>query len=243
LTGRSRAASVIGTLKESEMPQFRPSGVALNLSAAVLACIVASPAWSANSVFTTESSFAAAAGAASIESFETTAPRARSTAPLTTARFTLTGGATPIGVQSGVDNPEPAFGAVATDGVRFVSVYLPNQPQGTLVFDLLTPAKAFGFNITDVGEASGVVTLRTDTGAYAAGINVATYPPTFGNGNVQFFGLTQDLAFSRVFLTVTGLDDAYGLDKIYITAVPEPTTALLMGLGAAALWMRGRRGR
>jgi hypothetical protein len=225
---------------ETPMPVCRLPVLCVHFSALV-GCAVAGSALAADSVFTNEGSFAAAAGAAAIESFETTAPRLRSTAPLVTSRFTLTGGATPIGVQSGVDNPEPAFGASATDGLRFVSVYLPNQPQGTLVFDLLTPAKAFGFNITDVGEASGVVTLRTDAGAYAAGINVGTYPPTFGNGNVQFFGLTQDVAFTRVFLTVTGLDDAYGLDKIYITAVPEPTTALLMGLGAAALWMRRRR--
>jgi hypothetical protein len=221
------------------MPVFRLPALGVHL-AALLACAAASSAWSANSVFTTEGSFVAAAGAASIEGFETTAPRVRSTAPLTTSLFTLTGGATPLGVQSGVDNPEPAFGAVATDGVRFVSVYLPNQPQGTLVFDLLSPARAFGFNISDVGEATGVITLRTDTGAYATGINVASYPPTFANGNVQFFGLTQDQPFTRVFLTVTGLDDAYGLDKIYITAVPEPAAAVLLVMGLAALATRRR---
>jgi PEP-CTERM motif len=200
----------------------------------------------ANATFVTEGSFAAAAGAFSIESFEATAARVRSTSALVTPLLTVTGGTAPIGVQSGVNNPEEAFGAVATDGVRFISVYLPNQPQGTLVFDLAAPTTAFGFNITDVGETSGAISLRTDTGAYAGGINLATFPPSFGNGNVQFYGLTQDLAFSRVFLTLTGVDDAYGLDKIYVssvTAVPEPAAVMLMGLGLAAVVLKARRKR
>jgi hypothetical protein len=201
----------------------------------------AGAAQAADSTFNTESSFVAAAGAALIESFETTAPRLRGTAPVATPRFTVSGGATPIGVQNGADSPDPGFGALATDGQRYLSVYLPNQPQGTLQFDLTQPATSFGFNITDVGEATGVITLRTDAGAYIGGINLASFPPTFGNGNVQFFGLTQTLPFTKVFLTVTGLDDAYGLDKIYTTAVPEPASAWLLVLGLTALLTKRRR--
>jgi hypothetical protein len=197
--------------------------------------VCAGAAHAADSTFNTEASFVVAAGAAVIESFETTAPRSRSTAPVTTPRFTVSGGTTPIGVQNGTDSPDPGFGALATDGQRYLSVYLPNQPQGTLQFDLTQPSTSFGFNITDVGETTGLITLRTDTGAYIAGINLASFPPNFGNGNVQFFGLTQTQPFTRVFVTVTGLDDAYGLDKVYITAVPEPATALLMVLGVATL--------
>ena len=108
-------------------------------------------------------------------------------------------------MQSAINSPEEAFGAVATDGVRFASVYLPNQPQGTLVFDLAAPATAFGFNITDVGETAGAISLRTDTGAFVGGINLATFPPSFDNGNVQFYRPTQNLAFSRVEKVLQGI--------------------------------------
>ena len=170
--------------------------------------------------------------------FADTAARVRSTTPLTTSLFNLAGGTTPIGVQDDLNNPEDAFGAVATDGLRFLPVYLSNQPQGTLVFDLTSSATPFGFSITDVGEVSAAINLRTNTGAHANGITVSTFPPGFGNGNVQFYGLTQDQPFSRVFLTVTGNDDAYGLDKIYVTtavsAVPGAAAALLMAAGLGA---------
>ena len=130
----------------------------------------------ANDTVRVESGFTAATRSALIESFEPAALRVRSTALSVTSLFNLTVGSTLIGAQRGVNNLEEAFGALATDGLRFVSVYLPNQPQGTLVFDLTSSATTSGFNITDVREIAGVITLRSDTGAYAAGINVVTFP-------------------------------------------------------------------
>ena len=98
-------------------------------------------AQAAQTTLLTESGFVAAASAVSIKSFEATTARLRGMAALITPLLTLTGGTTPIGVQSAINSPEEAFGAVATDGVRFASVYLPNQPQGTLVFDLAAPPR------------------------------------------------------------------------------------------------------
>jgi len=203
----------------------------------------------ADATYGSEASFVAAVAGATIESFETLAARMRTVAPVLTAGFTVSSSTTPVGVQSGVDTPEAAFGAVATAGTHFLSVYLPPvgnvlQPQGTLVFDLAAPATAFAFNITDVGEVAGVVRLATNAGAYAGGVDLVTYPPTFANGNVQFVGLQQSVPFTRVSLTVTGLDDAYGLDKVYVlTAVPEPASALLLLAGGALLAARRRPNR
>lgn len=40
---------------------------------------------------------------------------------------------------------------------RYLTAHLPNQPQGTLRFDLASPGTVFGFNIMDVGEVTGTV--------------------------------------------------------------------------------------
>jgi MYXO-CTERM domain-containing protein len=194
----------------------------------------------ANAVFTTESSFVAAAGATVIESFETTATGVRSLSPVTTPSFVVAPQApsdAPIGVNGGPNTPNMGFGAAATDGVRYLTVYLPNAPQGALVFNLAAPTTAFGFNIIDYGEATGgLLSIATDFGAYSGGTQLASYSTGLANGNVQFFGIAQDQPFTRVVLTATGLDDAYALDKVYLSApVPEPASAALALAGLAGL--------
>lgn len=207
---------------------------------ACAAALLALPqaAHAANATFNTEASFLAAAGSTQLESFETLAPSLRSNATVVAPLFSLTGLTAPIGVQSAADSPNDGYGATATDGTHYVTVYLPNQPQGTLRFDLVSPSTVFGFNIVDVGEISGTLSLSTNSGAFTSDQILATYPPTFGNGNVQYFGLTQDQPFTQVFLTVTGLDDAFGIDKVSVSAVPEPTSALLLLSGLVALRRR-----
>jgi hypothetical protein len=209
---------------------------------AVLACstvcaALPSVAAAADALFSTEASFVAAAGSTLLESFETVAPVLRGNAPVVAPLLTLTALTAPLGVQSAANTPNDGFGATATDGTRYVTVYRPNQPQGTLRFDLASPSTVFGFNIMDVGETNGSLSIRTNSGAFSSDTVLAAYPPTFGNGNVQFFGLTQTLAFTQVFITVTGNDDAFGIDKVLVNAVPvpEPATALLLLGGLVAL--------
>jgi hypothetical protein len=146
-------------------------------------------------------------------------------------------------VQSTSASPEPGFGSFGTLGPAYAFVYLPNQGQGTLRIDLAAPATAFALDLTDVGEVEGVINLRTNVGAFAAGVNVATFPPTFANGSAFFYGLTQNVAFTQIFLTVSGIDEAYGIDNVRVAVVPEPVTLALWGLGLGALALRRRRDR
>ena len=167
------------------MAQFSPAAVAF--AAAFFACLSwALPASAANTGYTNEASFRAAVPLAMVESFESLAGSVRSLSPVVAPLLTVRPGIAPIGVQTAPDTPNPGFGAFATDGTHYLSVYLPNLAQGTVMFDLASPTKGFGLNLIDIGETAGTVTLTTDTGAFAAGTVLLSFPPTVGNGAVYF---------------------------------------------------------
>lgn len=212
------------------------------LAAATMLSCLAQAASAADATFNTENSFVIAAGSTVIESFETTASSARSGAAVAATLFTvapLLPSTALIGVNSAPDSPNPGYGAFATDGTRYFTVYAPGTSQGSLVFNLAAPTTVFGFNIIDYGEAAGgVLNIATNAGGYSTGVQLASYAfPTLGNGNAQFFGITQTAAFTQVVLFASGIDDAYGLDKIYLSASPvsESGTAAMTLAGLASL--------
>lgn len=197
----------------------------------------------ANLTFNSEGSFASAAGSTLVESFETATPSVRTAGvPVVTDLLTVSSPLTPLGVQSAANEPSDGFGAFATDGTRYLSAYRPDRPIGTLRFDLDAPALAFGFNLTDIEVTGSTISLSTDAGAFLGGVTLETVSSNFANGSVRFFGITQDVAFSTVFITLTGVDEAVGIDNIHIAPapVPLPAPALLLGTALVAL-AAGRR--
>ncbi len=212
----------------------------------VSACLLSAASGAQTQIFTSESAYLSAAGNVSFESFEGLTPRVRVSDPIAVPAFTLTPAPGLLGVQNGANSPEPGYGASAIDGSHYLLMYRPNISAGTLQFDFTRPTNTFGFYITDLGETSGVLSFHTNAGASVNETTLAQYPPLPGNGNVQFYGFTQDTPFTSLSLTSTGLDDSYGLDKVYTrsaAAVPAPGGNAVIGVmvTVGAGFLRKRR--
>ncbi len=221
------------------------------LVATLTACMTlgATQVRAADATFTNESLFQAAAGSTAMESFETVAARLRANASVAAPSLTVNPlfGAM-IGIQDASNSPGDGFGSYATDGARYLLSYVDPisgnfQSTGTLHFALNAPTRAFGLTLTDIGEVDGTVVLRTGVGAFVAGTTLLSFPLQTGNGGQFFIGLTQAAAFTDVYLTVSALDEAYGVDRILVASVPEPAEYALMLAGLALVGAAARRKR
>jgi hypothetical protein len=185
------------------------------------------------SVFREEAPFLAMAGDVQLEGFEQLAPRLRSTAPVTVPAFTITPTPGLLAVMDGPNNPENSFGASATEGTKFLFTYRENEVAGTLQIDLSAPTTAFGFNVMDWGDgAVGSLTLTTNAGESQTPQTILEAPPFLSDGNTAFFGIVQSTPFTQVFITSNAVDDAFGIDKVYLRPVPAPGALLTVLLGA-----------
>lgn len=222
---------------------FKSSAIGLGLALASFAATAALglPSFT---FYGNETAFTAATANPGYESFEGLSASARSGNPVVRAGFTVTPlGTALLGVQTAASTPENGNGAVATDGSRYLLSYLPGLPTGSLQFDFNTPIKAFGLHLIDVGEAAGAVIVKTDTGALTNPLTAYSFTDLTlrPNGNVLFLGFSQATAFSRVTLQVTGVDDSYGLDKVYVQSVPEPGQWALLMAGTLSVFVLARR--
>lgn len=178
------------------------------------------------------------------QSFESVAGRVRGSGSVTVGGLSVTplGGAL-LGVQTGPDSPETGFGSAATHGSHYLFSYQPNVATGTLQFSFTTPTSAFGLNLVDVGETTGEILLQTNNGGQSLVARSFGSGNLLGSGSVLFVGLSQDIPFTSITLTVTGVDDAFGVDKVYVQSVPEPGEWALMLAGLLPVAALARRCR
>ncbi len=119
------------------------------------------------------------------------------------------------------------------------------RPAGTLTLEFSTPTSIFGFDLIDIDSAvaeNGALTLwdasgasvRIDFDVVLAGLDIGD-----NTANRITPYASKELGLGEFVKAEFLLGGSGAIDNIEI--VPEPTTALLMGLGLAGLGVAGRR--
>jgi hypothetical protein len=203
--------------------------------AAAAAFAVASCGAQATAVYTNEASFLAAAGGSlAFESFETLQSSAPTQYDFADVSFACTG-----------TSHCPGFfgssGAFSYDGWRSVFFSSPD----TSTFTFAHAVNAFGIWIGDAGS-TGAITL--DVALNNGGSAAALANFTGDSLNWQYFGLIADTPFTSVTFIPSNRGDGIYFDALRygeanVHAVPEPASALLLGIaGIGLLAARRKRG-
>lgn len=125
--------------------------------------------------------------------------------------------------------PNNADGVIATN-------FITTSPLLTWTITFTNPEAKVGFLVEmNVGDS---VTLAPSLGGVAHGT------VTYNSAGVTpvFFGVADAGGFDTLTFTVSGPDNHFfAMDNFRYQAVPEPETALLLGLGLVAVFARSRR--
>ena len=102
------------------------------------------------------------------------------------------------------------------------------------------------FNFIDLGGTGTAMEAESDGASFTINgntINLFTGQPNY-NGSTGVYTPSSPIALTAgnaIVLTGSSITSIFDLDGINVSAVPEPTTALLSALGALALLRRRRR--
>jgi hypothetical protein len=130
-----------------------------------------------------------------------------------------------------VINPLGGSGIGPTAGVKFLYAAYPTAavPNGTVSFLFGTPINVFGTDIKDLELTN--LTYSTSSGANG----IAASPGA--DGNVQFFGIISNTAFTSIGLTEAGVTTGDGVtfDQTVFSSVPEPSSVLFGLVGVLGI--------
>lgn len=175
-------------------------------------------------VWTNESAFLSANSGLAMESFEQSGlPTSPNTTPIAAGDITISTDSTAFG---GVGvNTFTFFGV--TDGNQ--NIYWGSDDDASIFFNFSSAVNTFGINIFDFGTTGGNPLLTFFDGK--GNSTTALTGERDEEGELDFFGLASDIAFTTVQLKYTGsTGDGIFFDEAYygnVSAVPVPAAAFL----------------
>ena len=206
-------------------------------SALMLAASVCTAGASAAS-YTDRTSFNAAAGSLTIETFESSSlvgnPGSGAVQSIAFADFSVS--ASPAAAK--LADADHFYGSFNTTPGGKNYLYLDTDVgfQGsTATFSFNALTHAIGFDYTGVRERGTTFDVTVDGTTF-------TLAPNVDDDSFGFWGYTSEAGFTS-FTVATSLDSGYSLDQItYTAAIPEPQSyaMMLLGLGCIGLLVRRR---
>ncbi len=217
----------------------------LVMTAALAASANAVPAFAQFTTYTNRTTFTAAAGPLTTETFNSYATDTQfRTGAVDVGPFSLIGAGNRQDDRNYIDASPYAFGSFfAVNGTSYVQGQVGGFSDGTSSFTIQfdAPISAFGADFSNLNDLPGITRIVVGS-------------TTLSPGSVNFFGFTSTTAFSTVQFVSSNPGgpnsiDNFGLDNLSFTApqvggaVPEPATWAMLIAGFAMVGTSLRRRR